>query len=278
MNTLEKTARKNITITVDKNYCIFAAVMLHSFFLNNAANEYYIHIVTNVRNPFFKIPLYYILKKHRAKYTFYFIDEKTIQASGKVVITLHITIATYFRLFLPSVLDKIDKTLFLDSDMIIDGKLNELYDTNIEQYALGAVSTPNEERTKTLNLSNAYFNAGVMLLNLSYLRTNNFEPQFMQFIQAYPEKIIFWDQDVLNATTGKFMLPIATKWNGMANLINAGETTRIIHYAGSHKPWSGHSEHPLKDKYFQYLQTDFVLQLLEKCYRFYFRTLAKLKK
>lgn len=269
---------KNITITVDKNYCIYAAVMLHSFFMNNAAQDCFIHIVTNVRNGFYKIPLYYILKRHKAKYKFYFIEEQTLRTSSNLVISHHITIATYFRLFLPSILSKVDKALFLDSDMIIDANISELYQTDINQYSLAAVSTPTEKREKTLALSKHYFNAGMMLLNLSFWRERQFEHLFMQYINDNPEKIMFWDQDVLNATAGQYMLPVSSKWNVMSNNHTNQEVPAIIHYAGIHKPWAGHSEHRLKDKYFQYLHTDSVLTFLEKSYRFYFRICTRLKK
>lgn len=271
---MKKEAHKHIAITIDKNYAIDAAVMLYSLLVNNNAKDIHVHIITDFKNIFYKIPVWYVLRKNRCKYSFYKIDKNDIKFSDHLVITNHITIATYFRLFLPSILKNIEKVLFLDSDMIIDGNINTLYDTNINANTLAAVIANNEERIAALQMNRNYFNAGVMLLNLQLLREGNYEEKFSRFIVNNRNKIKFWDQDVLNAVAGNNFIAIDKKWNCLSYNYDTQTPPVIIHYAGTLKPWTGYSTHPLKDKYFQYLHSDTILKILEKCYRFYFRSIV----
>lgn len=257
---------KNIAITVDKNYSIHAAVMLYSLLFNNNAKDIHINIIVDFNNFFYKIPILYVLKRKKCSYTFYYLNEKKIGFTKNLLISHHISIATYFRLFLPSILNTIDKVLFLDCDMIVDGNIDELYMTNIVSHSLAAVTDNNEERIQALKLNNRYFNAGVMLLNLAYLRENKFESLFEDFITNHAEKIVFWDQDVLNATTHESMLPLNSKWNCLSYNYDKNIKPIIIHYAGYHKPWNGFSEHVLQDKYFYYLNSDSILKYMHTFY------------
>ncbi len=269
---------KNIAITVDKNYCIHAAVMLYSLLSNNKSTDIYVHIILNFKNPFFKIPMKYVLNRKRCPHKFYFIDEKDIAFAKDLIITYHISIATYFRLFLPSILKHIDKVLFLDSDIIVDGNIDELYAADIQQHSLAAVIDNGAEaidnddnRIAVLGLKYGYFNAGVMLLNLHYLRENNYELKFEDFIRNHPDKIKFWDQDVLNVVTQGTVKSIDKKWNFLSQNYDEKDLPVIIHFAGIHKPWDGYSQHISKDKYFQYLQDDKFLFFLNTMYNLYFK-------
>lgn len=266
---------KHIAITVDKNYCIHAAVMMCSLLSNNNSANINVHIIVNFRNPFFKIPLIYILKKHKCNYRFYYISKEHIEFSDDLIITDHITIATYFRLFLPSILKDVDKVLFLDSDMIIDGNIDELYAVNINNHSLAAVFYENEERIATLSLLHGYFNAGMMLLNLKYFRVKKFELKFRDFIKEHPDKIRFWDQDVLNVVTQGSVLPVDIKWNFLASVYDNKNQPTIIHYAGTHKPWNVHYDKLFKDRYFEYLAKDRFLVLFSKILNYldYFQTM-----
>ncbi len=262
---------KNIAITLDKNYCIHAAVMLYSLLSHNNPSEYKIHIVLNFKNKFFEIPLRYVLYRKRCNYQIYFIDDKDIEFANDLVITNHVTIATYFRLFLPSILKNINTLLFLDCDLVINGNIDDLFNTNIKDKTLAAVTTIDEERIKTLGLKGNYFNAGVMLLNLEYLRAHYYESKFAHFIKNNKDKIHYWDQDVLNSVTEGTTVALDDIWNCMSYNYTEGTNPKIIHFAGIHKPWGGLSQHIFKEKYFYYLHKDFILSKLNTIYEFYFR-------
>lgn len=270
---------KNIAITIDKKYAVHAAVMLFSLLSNNNPYNIYLHIILDFKSRFYRIPVMYVLKKMKCKYRFYYFNREELNAlNHNLNINLHISTATYYRLFLPSILKDIDKVLFLDSDIIVDGSLDKLFTTNIEGHTLAAVRSDNEDIVKKLSLKDEYFNAGVMYMNLDHLRRNEYESRFLSFINKYPELITFWDQDVLNKVTEGTTISIDSKWNFLPNNDNVNTQPIIIHYAGTHKPWGGYSNHPLKEKYFLYLRKDWQLNFLDKIYTFYFKITSTLKR
>lgn len=57
----------------------------------------------------------------------------------------HVTIATYYRLFITQVLPlEIHKILYLDGDMIVRKSLKTLFEANIDEYAIGVVHDMDE--------------------------------------------------------------------------------------------------------------------------------------
>lgn len=79
-----------------------------------------------------------------------------------------------------------DKVLFLDLDIIFNSSLKELWDTNIDNYALAAVEEFNVFNFRPrifLNEINHYINAGVILFNLKYIREHNLDHQMIKLIE-----------------------------------------------------------------------------------------------
>ena len=57
----------------------------------------------------------------------------------------------------------------------------------------------NHDVFKNLELSgNNYFNAGVMFIDYEKWKNETSVREFLELIDLYKDKIIFWDQDVLN--------------------------------------------------------------------------------
>lgn len=52
---------------------------------------------------------------------------------------------TYYKLLIPKILPKVDKILYLDCDVIVKKSLKELWQINISNYLLAAVSDLNEK-------------------------------------------------------------------------------------------------------------------------------------
>ena len=116
----------------------------------------------------------------------------------------HVSLATYYRLILPSLLsDDVQKVLYLDGDIICVDSLKEFYDTDISACAAAVIpdiAYENKEYYRRLDIKAefGYFNAGVMLINLDYWRENNISSLAMNFIDGNPDKCKLHDQDALN--------------------------------------------------------------------------------
>ncbi len=90
----------------------------------------------------------------------------------------HIDASTMYKFDIPFILSNIDKILYLDIDVIVKDDLQSLYDTDIQAKFAAVVPYTWQEQvarermkiiSERLNLSR-YFNAGVLLLNLKYIR------------------------------------------------------------------------------------------------------------
>ena len=113
----------------------------------------------------------------------------------------------FYRLFTCDIFPELNKILYLDSDTIICSDLTELYNTNISDYAMGAVrdmapiydkNHPNGRYVydfahKYLN-DDPYYNSGVLLINVKNMRKNK-EILNINIPLKYP------DQDLLKPFT-----------------------------------------------------------------------------
>lgn len=187
---------------------------------------------------------------------------------------LHISIATYYRLFSASVLPgNIEKVIYMDCDMIVRGSLEELWNLNIDNKALGAVyqqisvSQGKDKKRLGIEQEYGYFNAGLLLLNLKYWRENNVTDRLFSFIQNSYSSIRQHDQDVLNAVLYKEAMPISYTWNYLSIFYKfknlefpqyVGYSAKInnptvVHFVSVPKPWDYGCDNPYRKEYYEYL-------------------------
>ncbi|MDB5477555.1 MAG: lgtC [Alphaproteobacteria bacterium] len=189
----------------------------------------------------------------------------------------YITLATYFRLKLPALLPDLDKVLYLDTDLIIQGDLSPLWETPLtdEQWIAGAMDIGvKEDFLPTIGMQEKdfYFNAGVILMNLRALRQNDFENRCAEFVRRYRPAIRYVDQDILNHVCKNHVLWCDPKYNLVYSYIDKAHKLErynsphalnamqravanpvIIHFTGGLKPWHYACRNPLACKYRHYL-------------------------
>ncbi|EAH9643737.1 hypothetical protein EYX07_08875, partial [Campylobacter jejuni] len=127
----------------------------------------------------------------------------------------HISIATYYRFFIPSLFVNFEKVIYLDSDMLINSDISKLYDIDMNDFKLLAV------KDIIVNLAHAkhkeiwekkivdsckkcgikdcskYFNAGVLVFNMNKI---SFKDTIACFKMLKKIKDPYLnDQDILNA-------------------------------------------------------------------------------
>ena len=72
----------------------------------------------------------------------------------------------------------------------------------------------NEDLFDRLNMKNdSYFNAGVLLINLDLWSENNLKDLLINKMMEIQNKIIYWDQDVLNSFIDGRYINISKKLN-----------------------------------------------------------------
>lgn len=170
-----------------------------------------------------------------------------------------LSFAAYYRLFLPELLKKYHKVLYLDCDTIILEDIANLYHTDVTNYYAAAVIVHFFIRSVTENFkkfiqdtllmkdASEYFNSGVLLLNLDLIRHDFSFPFLLEQIEQ-KGGIMYDDQDVLNSIFYKKVRFLPIKYNFMRAskkfyfLVDGGlealKHPAIIHYGGSNmKPW-----------------------------------------
>ena len=182
----------------------------------------------------------------------------------------HISIETYYRFLIQKLLPFYDKVLYLDSDIVINGDIAKLYNTDLQGKLLGAIrdidflANLNVKHGKrmgyaknVLKMKNPYdyFQAGVLVLNTKAMREHYTIRQWLTY--ASNPAFIYNDQDVLNAHCEGEVLYLPWEWNvvhdcggRVGNLfvqapndiydayMRSRNNPQIIHYAGFQKPWT----------------------------------------
>ena len=181
-----------------------------------------------------------------------------LKEKDKKYSSYHVTLPTYFRFKLPSLLKNIDKILYIDCDVIVRTSLKGLFKENLNNKALAmVVDAESKKEAKRLNLKR-YYNAGVMLINLDFWRKNNVEEKLFNYAKNNSDKILWQDQDIVNIVLEDRIKNISEKWNFQYFLyekidVKTLSDCSIIHLAGRFKPWLIPFEHPIYDFYYYYL-------------------------
>ncbi len=174
----------------------------------------------------------------------------------------HITNTALLKFDLPNILGDIDKTLYIDGDVLISADLFDLYNMDLGDNYIGAVRELRAEKQgfHKNTKSEYYINSGVMLMNLAKMRADNLTERLIDKKMHQPEQWVCMDQDVFNNVCNKHVkiLPViyndvisifmasnydigiinrfyGTKYKSFRQLYNASV---IKHFAGNLKPWA----------------------------------------
>ena len=137
-----------------------------------------------------------------------------------LALTRHLTAATYYRLSIPKILpQKFDKVIYLDTDMVVTGDLEELWNIDVgNNYVLAVEEIYKDTSTiKVLinlgiNPEYKYFNAGLLVMNLEKWRTDNIAEKVIEYTKKNRDKVRH-DQDTLNVLLAGNWGELHPKWN-----------------------------------------------------------------
>ena len=164
----------------------------------------------------------------------------------------------YYRIFAARYLPQsLDRILYLDPDIIVNGSIKELYRLPMGDYYFAAASHTGDflRMVNGIRLDmeedSPYINSGVMLMNLELLRREqNYEDVF-RFIEEMKNRLILPDQDIISSLYGSRIYALDTfRYNMTERLFQrhspfekgldlhwVREHSVIIHYCGRNKPW-----------------------------------------
>lgn len=183
----------------------------------------------------------------------------------------YITLPTYYRFKIASLLPNVDKILYLDGDIIVNSDIKELFDTDIENYYIGAIPEVfNHHHKERLEIfgDNYYFNAGVLLINSKKWREDNIEEKLFTYALNPEREIVFQDQDILNEVLKYNIKYLPLKWNLQHDALFTEESylyhkterneaikaPKLIHYTHKLKPWNPKCTNKYRTLYYEYLK------------------------
>jgi lipopolysaccharide biosynthesis glycosyltransferase len=244
------------------------AVLMTSIGHANPALDIRYHIVTAGLSQASQDKLARNKGSERSSISYYTIDESFLK-NCPVRPGEHVSIATYFRLMLPTILPQsITKVLYIDGDIICVDSLDELW--NIPLDGIAAAAAPDMRCNDIRNLnrlsldrSDEYLNAGVMLINLDWWRQNDVQNKAIRFISKNQNVCLYHDQDALNVVLHGYMQQFPIRYNLQEHFLepfenqfisqahyedlqSALENPCLIHYTGFRKPWHRECVNPLK--------------------------------
>lgn len=230
--------------------------MLKSLFLNNPGEKFSIYLLHSGLNGGELEDVNNFTASHGNILSVIPVGEKCFCDAP---VLFHYTKEMYYRLLAFQLLpDNLDRILYLDPDILVLNPIRELYETDISGYLYAAayhdkpITRINRIRLYPYEIS-AYFNSGVLLMNLELLRKEADEKEIYRFVEENHARLVMPDQDILNALYAKRILNLNELYynydarfytyyklasNGQFDMDQIIRKTVILHFCGKKKPWN----------------------------------------
>lgn len=181
------------------------------------------------------------------------------------------------KFLLPQVLHNLDKTLYIDDDVIVKKDLKSLFATDLSHYSVGVVPDVPQVFYSTQSFGaeygRDYFNSGVLLMNLERMRENDDTSTLLETKRTLKSRL--QDQDVFNSVYANDKLVLPIKFNTLLvnlhrsegryqletinkrfgtrykNLEDIRRDSTITHFCSPDKPWKFYDV-PLADDWLHY--------------------------
>lgn len=218
------------------------------------------------------------IKKKYQNWDISFITPEIHLFEGLKLNLRHITIDTYFRYVIADVAPDINKALYLDADLIVNGSLKNFYDQPLgRDYCIAVKDSYVEQIDYKKNLGlgsqDLYINAGVLLLNLKEMRNNQISEKFFKYSTELRNIISYQDQDVINIAFKGKIREIDNTYNYTSADVkdhNKNVNPVIVHYTGKKKPWKKRCDNELAylwkkyEKLYDAIPSNKVMYLIKK--------------
>lgn len=270
----------NICLSFDEKYAQHAAVTMVSLMKNCSRNIHFYIIdsepsgITESRSKIVKL-----VEMYGAKISFRTIDLSVFKGFPvwKPMQDSPNKYVPYYRLCLADLLPEIERIIYLDTDIVVQGDIAKLYDLEFakDQFIAGVNDMDSEELKEKISTS-AYINSGVILFDLATIRRIklNVVEESIKILQNLRERIsLNIDQDLINIIFNDHIRLLDISWNaqsvGTPRGFKLGYDDKsieknIIHFIASHKPWMFNCKSGYQHLYFRYLSyTPWKLQCIK---------------
>jgi len=237
----------NILVSFNDNYAMPTRVMLKSLIENNQGKiDIYVLYISLSDDSINDLST---LNTDRCTLHYIQIDEDILDnVPFTRFYSREANIRLFAQLYLPEELDRI---LWLDSDVIVNGDIGEFYQQSFDGKLYVAykdlIQGDSVEKKASLGMpaDAIYINSGVLLMNLEEIRKKINTEDIFNYINAYYSRLDFVDQDVLSGLLYDNIKVVEEDYTynyfvsniKLSNRHRVYHNIRIIHYAMERKPW-----------------------------------------
>lgn len=245
----------------DNNYAPYCGIMLTSLFESNRDSEFSVYILVDDgfseknKKKFNKLTVKYRNKISVIKLNKNIFENLPLHTNDSFS---YITQSTYYRLLAPEIFPKeVNKCIYLDCDIIVDGDIKPLWSIDLSGKAIaGAKDGYSESHHKRMGYPSDYdyINAGVSVYNLNYWRENHIQESVFDYIERNHGQLTLMDQDALNGLLYDKIELIPERYNFQISFFNRKpwqsysdayrkhlveecKDVVIVHYCCRSKPW-----------------------------------------
>jgi len=250
----------HVVCAADEQFALPLSVMMKSAAIHTAARPLVFHVLTGSLRRSTRQRLERAIAPHGASFTVFQVSASMLTGA---VVSGHISAATYYRLLSDhAVPPEVTRVIYLDADVVVTGDLQDLWmlDTGgrallaVPESGIGEHLRPYLARhAPGTETATAFFNAGVMLIDLVRWREQRIGQRALEMIRKREVPLTFWDQDVLNIVAANEWGPLPLRWNLIGAAVVPDAPPGIIHFNTQIKPWHRSSVHPARPLFFQYL-------------------------
>lgn len=241
----------NIAVVTNQKYVPRMLVMVHSLFARNQGRDFCVYILHSGLDETCRSRIGERFRAEHQRCCLLEIDDAML--SDVPIKDQNLSREAYFKLLIPRLIPQdIPRILYLDSDMIILGDIESLYEYDLKGKALGAVRDLYMDRdilykTSLMPQEYTYFNSGVLLIDMVRFREVFDFDEAMRYIEENGHKFRFHDQEVLNALCYREVEILPEIYNYVTLYRDRFDPLKyrrrekklgviVLHYA-AHKPW-----------------------------------------
>lgn len=258
----------HVACAADEHYTAYCVTMLHALLTSQTGQPLVIHFLCDQDYPDGLLQkLEKFVTGHQGSFAPLQVDAQRIAGLPAM---RRIPAIMWLRVMLPELLPTLDRILYVDVDTLAVDSLEELWNMEFDGALVAAVDNVLEPRMANhpaklgIPADNAYFNSGVLLMNLAQMRTEGSSAKILEYAGAAGRQLTWPDQDALNVILGSRRQRLNPRWNcqnsfffwrewsnaqlGEAPIDTAIRNPAILHFEGPTlgKPWHYLNRHPYR--------------------------------
>lgn len=231
--------RINVYVACDDNYSRYAAVVIASILANaKDDDDLYFYILDGGISEVSRSKMLKLTTIRDCNINFVNIDDSMFSDYMAVKTHGYISLPTFYRLKAASLMPDVDRIIYFDCDVVVNSCLNDLFFADLDGNAVGGVL---DIKKRMVKKNPTYVNAGMLVLDLSKIREENIEEEFLIWTREHFDEITVGDQQIINETLKGRIKLLPSKWNvqssNFTNRSSYEKRPNVIHYVGGQKPW-----------------------------------------